>query len=263
MIDSHCHLTDPQYASDIQAVLERARAAGVQGVVTISSTAQDAEAACLLARLHDDVWCSAGIHPHEASSSARDFPRIVELVGQPRVVAIGETGLDYHYDNSPRAVQRAAFERHLDIAAQSGLPVVVHSREAVADTIAMLRAAAETVRGVLHCFSGDRPMLDTAIELGWHVSFAGVVTFRRFDGAELVRQVPDAQLLIETDGPYLAPVPHRGRRNEPAFLRETCTAVAGLRGTTYEALSRLTAENARSFYAIRLGRDDVAHPAPR
>ena len=250
MFDSHCHLTDEQYTPDLPAVLERARAVGVQGVVTIGSSAQDAEAACVLAGLHADVWCTAGIHPHEASSAASDFRRIAELAALPRVVAIGETGLDYHYDNAPRDVQRAAFERHLDLAAQTGLPVVVHSREADADTSAMMRAASATVRGVLHCFSGDRPMLDTAIELGWHVSFAGVVTFRRFAGGELVRRVPDSLLLIETDGPYLAPVPHRGRRNEPAFLRETCAAVAALRGTTFEALSSQTAQNARSFYAI-------------
>ncbi len=250
MFDAHCHLTAEAYVSDLDAVLERARAAGVDGIATISSNAPDAEAACRLAEGHADVWCSVGIHPHEASTVAADFERIVELCGRPRVVAIGETGLDYHYDNAPRDAQRTAFERHLALAEERRLPIVVHSRSAERDTQAMIVAAGRGVTGVLHCFSGDEALLETALELDWYVSFAGVVTFRKFDGAALLRRVPDARLLVETDGPYLAPVPYRGRRNEPAWLRETIGAVAALRGADAMSVAGMTAANARTFYGI-------------
>lgn len=250
VFDSHCHLTDDAYAGDLADVLERARAAGVNGVVTIASNATDAAAALELADRHADIWATAGIHPHEATSAAADFERVRELVTRPRVVAIGETGLDYHYDNSPRDVQRQAFDRHLTLAAETGLPVVVHSREAEADTAAALTAAGPGVRGVLHCFTAGDALLDTALALGWYISFAGFVTFRRFDGADRLRRVPEDRLLLETDGPYLAPVPNRGKRNEPAWITHTCAAVAAFRGLDAERLGAATERNARRFYGL-------------
>lgn len=255
LFDSHCHLTAEAFAGDVDAVLERARHAGLVGIVTIASDAADARAALELARRHEDVWCTAGIHPHEAAAAhADDIERIHELLGEARVVAVGETGLDYHYDHSPRDVQRTLLDRHIALAADSGLPLIVHSRSAEDDTAAAVRAAASAgVHGVLHCFAGDSALLDTALESGWWVSFAGMVTFRRFEGADLVRAVPDNRLLIETDAPYLAPVPVRGRRNEPAFVQHTCAAVATMRGTDAATLARLVTGNARAFYGLQDG----------
>jgi len=250
MFDSHCHLTDAAYAGDLDEVLARARAAGVNRVVTIASNAGDADAAYALARRFPDVWCTAGIHPHEADTFDRDFDRIRDAVQRPRVVAVGETGLDYHYDNSPRDAQRRSFEQHLVLAEAADLPVVVHSREADADVMAALRGAGARTRGVLHCFSGGPGLLEMALDLGWYVSFAGVITFRKFSGQDLLRRVPPARLLLETDGPYLAPVPHRGKRNEPAFLSLTCTAAAHIRDEAGDALQRYTTANARRFYSI-------------
>jgi TatD DNase family protein len=249
MFDSHCHLTDTAYSPDLDAVIARAFDAGVTGIVTIASNADDADLAARLADGRESIWCTAGIHPHDAHTADLDFGRIVEAVNAGTVVAIGETGLDYHYDHSPRDVQRRSFDRHLDLAAQSRLPVVVHSREAEADTIAAVRSA-KGVHGVLHCFTGTDALLDAAIEADWHVSFGGMITFRKWDGQDHLRRVPLDRLLLETDGPYLAPVPHRGRRNEPAFMALTCSAAAGLLGMDEADLGMRTDCNARLFYGI-------------
>ncbi len=248
LFDSHCHLTDDAFAADLPDVLQRAHAAGVTAVTTIASNAADAENAIALAAVHASVWCTVGIHPHDADSAVRDFPRIRELAGSPGVVALGETGLDYHYDHSARDAQRAAFTQHLALAAETGRPVVVHSREAEADTLAAL--AGSGVRGVLHCFSGNEAMLEAALAAGWYISFGGMVTFRNWQGSALLRRVPVERLLLETDGPYLAPVPYRGKRNEPAYLPLTCVAAAGLRGEDAVELGRLTDRNARTFFGI-------------
>jgi TatD DNase family protein len=259
LFDSHCHLTAEAFAGDIETVLARAREAGLVGIVTVASHADDAEAALLLSREQPDVWCTAGVHPHEAAGGIEQLPRIEHLAGEARVVAIGETGLDYHYDHSPRRVQRDLFEAQIELAARTGRPLIVHSRAAEADTIAAVRnAAGRGVRGVLHCFTGGRDLLDVALEIDWYVSYAGIVTFRRFDGADLVRAVPPDRLLIETDSPYLAPVPLRGRRNEPANVVHTCAALAGFRGVDPSELGRETTANARRFY--RLGHAVAPQP---
>ncbi|MGH7444592.1 MAG: TatD family hydrolase [Longimicrobiales bacterium] len=250
MFDSHCHLTSDQLAAESDAVLERARTAGVSGVVTIASDLDDAGAAATLAGRHPDVWCSAGVHPHGAALAGGDWTdRLRALLAHPRCVAIGETGLDYYYDNAPRAVQRAVFEQQLEIAAELALPVVVHARQADDDTLAMVRAATG-VRGVLHCFDGGGALLDGALTAGWYISFSGLVTFKRYEGAALVAGVPDDRLLIETDSPYLAPVPHRGRRNEPAYVANVAAAVAAFRGQSMESVGAQTEVNARAFYGI-------------
>jgi TatD DNase family protein len=250
MFDAHCHLTDDAFAADADETLDRARAAGVNGFVTIGANVEHADAARGLADRHGDVCWTAGIHPHEASSAGRDFGRIAECVGLPRMVALGETGLDYHYDNSPRQEQREAFERHLATAADRDLPVVVHTRDAEIDTGAMMRAAGDAIVGVLHCFTGTSLLLDVALDLDWYVSFAGIVTFRKYEGRDLVRQVPEDRILIETDSPYLAPVPHRGRRNEPSYLPATCAAIAAMRGVDVDGFARTIERNARTFYRI-------------
>jgi TatD DNase family protein len=249
LFDSHCHLTAAAFAGEVEAVLARAREAGLAGIVTVASNADDAVAALQLAQAHPDVWSTAGIHPHDAAAArAGDLSRIRELCQEPRVVALGETGLDYHYDNSPRDVQRRLLDAHIDVAVETGLPLVLHSRSAEADTAAAVRAAATAgASGVLHCFSGSGALLDAALETGWYVSFAGLITFKRFEGADLLRAVPGDRLLIETDSPYLAPVPQRGRRNEPAFVAHTCAAAAALRGESPAELARSTMDNARRF----------------
>jgi TatD DNase family protein len=250
MFDSHCHLTDDRFAGDLDAVLQRAWQVGVTGLVCIASDADDALAAHALTDLDPRIRSTAGIHPHAAAvADSNAFARLRDILGLPGVIAVGETGLDYHYDNSPRELQRAVFERHLQLGSDFGLPVVVHSRSADDDIAAMIRDA-RNVRGVLHCFTGGPALLDEALAAGWYISFAGMVTFRTFDGAALLRAVPADRLLLETDSPYLAPAPHRGRRNEPAFVLETCRAVATMRGEDPADTARLSTANALRFYNL-------------
>ncbi|MBR9990294.1 MAG: TatD family hydrolase [Gemmatimonadetes bacterium] len=249
MFDSHCHLTDDRFAADLDEVLDRAWAAGLTGIVTIASSADDARAAFDIARRDPRIHSTAGVHPHEAGSVRPEhYDAIRELCTAPGIVAIGETGLDYHYDNSPRDTQRAVFQRQLEIAADTGLPVVVHSRSADQDTAAMIRDAHAS--GVLHCFAGGVDLFETAMVAGWFISFAGLITFRNFANVDLLRATPRDRLLLETDSPYLAPVPHRGRRNEPAWVVETCRAAADLRGEDAALLAATTTANARRFYGL-------------
>jgi TatD DNase family protein len=253
MFDSHCHLTDERFAPDLDGVLARAWEAGLTGIVTVASNAADADAALHLAARDPRIHATAGVHPHVAAAAGpRDLAHVRDLVQTDGIVAIGETGLDFHYDNSPRDVQRRVFEWHLALAAETGLPVVVHSRSADEDTAAMV-SAAQGVTGVLHCFSGSPALLEAGLLAGWYVSFAGMVTFKRFDAADLLRAVPADRLLIETDSPYLAPVPMRGHRNEPAFVVQTCRAVAALRDEDAAACAAVTAANARRFYRLPEG----------
>lgn len=248
--DSHCHLTDARFLHEADAVVARARAAGVRDLVTIASDEEDAVRAIQLA--HDlDLHATAGVHPHAVGARpAAAFDRVRDLVADPRIVAVGETGLDYHYDNSPRAVQRQWFARHLELAAETGLPVVVHSRDADDDTAAMVREAGAAVTGVLHCFAGGRALFDAGVEAGWYISFSGLITFPSYEGLELVAETPAARLLVETDAPYLAPVPHRGRRNEPAYVVEVARRAAELCGSSPDDIARRTASNARAFYRL-------------
>lgn len=251
LFDSHCHLTDERFRGDADAVVERAREVGLTGLVTIASSLDDARAARDIAARHEDVWFTAGIHPHEAERVERGtIDELRELIDMDTPVAIGETGLDFHYDNSPRAAQRRSFEWHLELAAETGLPVVVHAREADEDVAAAIRAAGSDVTGVLHCFAGGSALLDAALEEGWRISFAGLVTFGKWEGADLLRAVPDDRLLVETDSPYLAPIPHRGRTNEPAFVRHVVEAVARLRDADADAVAALTEANAGRFYRL-------------
>ena len=250
--DTHCHLTDDAFAADRDEVIARAVAAGVERMVTICSDARDLEAVLALARGHDAVWGTAGIHPHEARHSSPDaLVRVREAVaGEPRIRAIGECGLDFHYDHSPRDVQRAVFRAQLKLAAELGRPVIVHAREADADTAHLIREFRGRVTGVLHCFSGGSELLEVGLDAGWYVSFAGMVTFSRYDGRELLRAVPADRLLVETDSPYLAPTPHRGKRNEPAFVVRVAEAVAQLRGEPLEEVAHATTATARALYGI-------------
>jgi TatD DNase family protein len=251
LIDSHLHLTDTRLRDHADVLVARAVAAGVEAMVTVGVGPEDALRAISLAERHPQVWAAAGLHPHHAAQAdAEAFAHLEELLDHSRVVAVGEAGLDFHYDHSPRDAQREVFARHLEIAERRGMPLIVHSREADAEMAAMLRGAGSRVRGVLHCFTGGRALLDAALELGWYVSFSGIASFRGYADAELVRAVPEDRLLVETDAPYLTPVPHRGQPNEPAFVAEVVRALAGHRGADAEALAGATAANARRFYAL-------------
>ena len=252
MFDSHCHLTDGRFDDDRAAVVTRARQAGVTRIVTIASDLEDAHTAAELAAAHDGMWSTSGVHPHEVSQARDDdLEGIRELAtSRPEVVAIGETGLDYFYDHSPRELQRRWFENQLGLACELGLPLVIHSREAEDDTIAVIRNAPPSTSMVLHCFTGSMRLLEAALEVGCHVSFSGIVSFAKFDGHEAVRVVPGDRILAETDSPYLAPIPHRGKRNEPAFVTQVIEVMAGIRGESVEEMAESTTANATRFYAL-------------
>ena len=246
LIDSHTHLDDAQFSEDRAAVIERARAAGVERMLAIGTGGgpPDLEAGVRLADEYPFVLASVGVHPHDAAKATEaTFERLGELAVHPKVVAIGEIGLDYHYDFSPRDVQRAVFSRQLAIAAEAALPIIIHTREAWDDTFEILRREWRG-EGVVHCFTGDAAQARQALDGGFHLAFGGVLTFPKAEPVrEAARLTPADRLLIETDCPYLAPVPHRGKRNEPAFVAETARRLAEVRGQTVEEIAERTADN--------------------
>jgi TatD DNase family protein len=253
LIDSHCHLDNEQFAEDREAVIERALAAGIEHMVAIGSGdgPPDLEAGIRLADRYPFFYATIGVHPHDAAKANREtYRRLGELVGHPKVVAIGEIGLDFHYDHSPRAVQRDVFVEQMRIARDARKPIVIHTRSAWPDTIALLREhwaePGQQFGGIMHCFSEGPREAEEALALGFHVSFAGIVTFPKATAIqEAARIVPADRLLIETDAPFLAPVPKRGKRNEPAFMVETARKMAELRGVTPEEIAQVTSVNWR------------------
>lgn len=251
LTDTHAHLADERLHPEADLVVERARAAGVITIVTVATGVDDAPACLALAeRFPGAVWATAGIHPHSASTYGEEsLARIRELLAHPRVVAVGETGLDYHYDFSPREIQRESFARHLELGRETGLPVIVHAREADDDLVAILREAGRGTTGVLHSFSSGAALLEEAMGMGWYASFSGMITFKKYEGADLVRRVPPERVLVETDAPYLAPVPLRGKQNEPAFVAHTARRAAEIRGEDPDEFAARTTENARRLYA--------------
>ncbi len=250
--DSHVHLADAQFAADADDVVARARNAGARAIICIGeSPAQALLAARIAERYPALMRFTAGLHPHDARAWDADHEQAVRQAVEEGAVAIGECGLDYHYDHSPRDTQRATFLAQLHLARELDRPVVVHTRDAEADTIAMLvEAAQEGVRGVLHCFTGSHELAETAIEHGWSLSFSGVVTFRRFTDDALLRLIPDHRLMVESDAPYLAPVPYRGHRNEPAWVSHTVARVASARGSTPRQIGALALINTRRFFGL-------------
>ena len=246
LVDSHVHLDDRKFDEDREQAMQRAQAAGVACMMAIGTGGgpADLEVGIRLAEQHAFIYATVGVHPHDASkTTAETFPRLSQLAAHPKVVAIGEIGLDYHYDFSPRDVQRSVFERQLELAAAAGKPIVIHTREAWDDTLDALRGR-WTGGGIMHCFTGDAGQARQALDLGFHLSFGGVLTFPKAEAVrEAARLTPADRLLVETDCPYLAPVPHRGKRNEPAFIVETVRRLAAVRGSDPEEIAGSTTRN--------------------
>jgi TatD DNase family protein len=245
-VDSHCHLDDERFADDVEAVLERAAAAGVTRVLTIGTGdgPPELDRAVRLADRYPQVYATIGVHPHDASKvTPRTYDDLRALSTHAKVVALGEIGLDYHYDFSPREIQREVFIAQLQLARAVNLPITIHTREAWEDTISILREH-WSGEGIMHCFTGDPAQASEALGLGFHLSYGGVVTFKTAGSVrESARITPDDRLLIETDAPYLAPIPWRGKRNEPAMMVETARKLAEIRATTPEAIAALTTAN--------------------
>jgi len=253
LIDSHCHLDRldlSTHGGSLDLALDAARGRGVERFLCIGVSADNAAAVKSLAERYPDVCCSIGVHPLDLQAGAA--PTIEWLLGElehPRVVAIGETGLDYHYQPESAALQQESFRLHLDAASVTGLPVIVHTREARTDTLALLREAALPAAGVLHCFTEDWPTAAAALDLGFYISFSGIVTFRNAESLrDVARRVPADRLLLETDAPYLAPVPHRGKPNLPEYVRDVAEYVADLRGVGYAELAEQTGRNFQRLF---------------
>jgi TatD DNase family protein len=254
-IDSHAHIADPDFASDCDEVISRAQETGAEAIICIGASIEQGTAAEQLARRYPGyVFFTAGIHPHDAATfdPAADIPTLREFMTRG-AVAVGECGLDYHYDHSPRDAQRRAFAAQLALAKECNKPVVVHTREAEDDTRAMVTEAGKSgVRGVLHCYTGSHALARAALEVGWYVSFSGIVTFKKWTDDELIRLVPDDRLLAESDSPYLAPVPHRGKRNEPAWVTQTVARIANARGQSPDQVGRIVADNAKTLFSLNV-----------
>ncbi len=247
LVDSHCHLDFPNLSRDLDDVVSRAARAGVGSMVTISTRIRQFQAVLGIAERYDNIYCSVGTHPHYADEE-RDIPveRIVELARHPKVVAIGEAGLDYHYDNSPRKDQAEGFRRHIAAARETGLPLVIHTRDADVDTAHILEEEMGKGRfsAILHCFTAGRALAERGLSLGLYVSFSGVLTFKKSEELRAIaRDVPLDRLLVETDAPYLAPEPHRGKRNEPAYVVHTAARLAGVKGVGPGELAEATTAN--------------------
>jgi TatD DNase family protein len=247
LVDSHCHLDFADFGGEREEVIARARRAGIGTMLTICTKISEFSAVRALAEAHEDLWCSVGIHPHEAASEPdTDAASLAALAAHPKVVGIGECGLDFYYEHSPRDRQTAVFRAHAAAARATGLPLIVHTREADGETAALLteESGKGALRGVIHCFSSGPELADKAIKLGFYVSFSGIVTFKNAEALrEIARRVPGDRILVETDAPYLAPVPKRGKRNEPAFVVHTAALIAALRGLSPDALAEQTTEN--------------------
>jgi TatD DNase family protein len=258
-VDSHAHLADPAFDADRDEVVDRARLSGARAVVCIGESLDAAERGAAFAARHPGfLYFTAGVHPHDAAS----FDRERDLAGIRRAladgaVAVGECGLDYHYDHSPRASQVTAFAAQIELAADAARPLVVHTRLAEDDTRAMIAEAATAgVVGVLHCYTGSHALAEHGLAAGWYVSFSGIVTFRKWTDDALVRLVPTDRILAESDAPYLAPVPHRGKRNEPAYVSFTVARLAAARATDAALLGEQVAQNAERLFGLAAGAGD-------
>jgi TatD DNase family protein len=253
LIDTHAHLTDPKFDSDVDEVIARANAAGVERIIVCGYDLESSRAAVELAVRFESVYATVGVHPHDAKSYSADIESAIEELSRaPKVLAIGEIGLDYHYDFSPRCAQVAAFEAQVELAAKLGLPIVVHSRESNDEALQVLAGrAGNIIAGVFHCFSGDVEFARTVLEMGFYIGIDGPVTYKASEKLRAVVEFcPLDRLLIETDCPYLTPVPHRGKRNEPAYVRYVAEEAARAKGISFEKLAEATTSNARRLFGL-------------
>jgi len=252
LIDSHCHLDFADFAAERDAIVERARGAGIMRMVTISTRVDLFSEILALAETYPEVFCTVGTHPEHALDEPEvTADQLVAFARHPKCVGIGETGLDYHYDKVPREIAQRVFRTHIEAARLTGLPLVVHARDADGDIAAILRDEMKKglYKAVLHCFTASRALAETALELGIYISMSGIVTFKKSEALrEIARDIPLDRLLIETDAPFLAPVPHRGKRNEPAFVAATAKGLAELRGVSSEAIAAATTANTLSLF---------------
>jgi TatD DNase family protein len=263
LTDTHTHLDFPQFDDDREQVIERAANAGVGTIVNVGADLASSQAAVALAEAYPQIYAAVGVHPHDAKTVTGEMLKELRALAlHPKVVAIGEIGLDFFRDLSPRDQQRQAFQKQLALASEIGKPVIIHDRDAHSEIMTILRHWIESSRkpsaishqpvGVLHCFSGDLAMAQEAIKMGFYISVAGPVTFKNAQGLrELVRQLPLEKLLVETDCPYLTPQPHRGKRNEPAYVKFVAQEVARVKGVTLEEVARVTSDNARALFALK------------
>jgi TatD DNase family protein len=249
VIDSHSHIYTPRYDEDREAVIERAVAAGVRQLLQVGCNLEESRAVVDLANAIPGIYASVGVHPHDASTVNQNvLDEIEKLVVHPKVVAWGEIGLDFYYDNSPRDVQIEAFEAQIQYPEKHGLPVVIHTRDAEPETLDVLRRYPVSRGGHVHCFTGTAPTAKAMLDMGYHIGFTGIITFKKAaELREVVKIVPLERLLIETDSPYLAPVPHRGKRNEPAFVAHVAEAIAAIKDVSLEEVLEVTTEN---FYRV-------------
>jgi TatD DNase family protein len=248
LVDSHCHL-DFAKEEERAGIIARARGAGVRTLLTISTKLEEFPGVRAIAESDPDIWCSVGVHPHEAEVEPVAAETLIELTKHPKVVGIGETGLDFYYEHSPREQQSQIFRVHLTAARETGLPIIVHTRDADPETIAILEEE-KPPAGVIHCFSTGRELAERAVAMGFYISISGIATFKNAQALrDIIHDLPLDRLLVETDAPYLAPVPMRGKTNEPAFMVHTAALVAQLKGVTQEELARVTSENFFKLFA--------------
>jgi TatD DNase family protein len=255
LIDSHAHIQGNEYDGEVEAVIERARGAGVEKIIAVGGAGDMSSNtdAIALADSFPDIYATVGMHPHDAKDvGTEELRALSELTAHPKVVAVGETGLDYYYNHSPRDMQRRVFSQFIRIARQTGLPIVVHERDATKDAAELLRSeGAGELRGVIHCFTGNYEAACAYLDLGFYLSFTGIITFKNAESLrDVVRKVPLEHMLIETDSPFLTPVPHRGKRNEPAYVRFVAETVAIVRGISLEQVARITSANAQNLFEI-------------
>lgn len=256
LVDSHCHLDFPDFAPELDAVIERARAAGVGTMLTIGTRLDRFAGVRAIAERYPDIWCSVGVHPHDAADEPLgEAQALLDRADHPRVVGIGEAGLDYYYEHSPKDDQIRNFRAHIAAARATGLPLIVHARDADDDLCAIMTEESEksAFPGLIHCFSSTAKLAKTALDLGMYISISGIVTFKKADELRsIVADVPLERLLVETDSPYLAPMPHRGKRNEPSFVTHTAAVVAKLKNVAPERLAEATTDNFfRLFTKVR------------
>lgn len=255
LIDSHCHLDFPEFEGQLPEVVARAKANGVARMITICTNLEEFPKIHAIADQHPEIYCSVGVHPHDADKEhGATVAKILEYTRWPKCVGVGECGLDYYYEHSQRQTQQRIFQIHIEAARASGLPLIVHSRDADQDTIDLLQRGAavhdtisqgdQKLRGVIHCFTSSRALAEAALDIGFYISLSGIVTFKNAKEIQAVaRDIPENRLLVETDAPFLAPVPHRGKTNEPALVRHTAEFIAELRNESFDRLAASTTDN--------------------